>query len=120
MRDFLRKVRQFFFAQKYRFDLGLQFMVFVNFVLLVITASDKLKQWLGIERISELVLLFIPAAFVGTLLFGYFLDKIVKMQTQTEEQYGQRSPLWRKTFEELAAIRSDLRELKRNAPRRGK
>ena len=62
----LRAARDFLFAQKYRFDQGLQFMVFVNFALLILTASDKLKVIFGLDRISEVAALMVVLGFVGT------------------------------------------------------
>lgn len=119
-KKFLRSLRSEFFAQKYRFDLGIQFLTFVNFALLVVTASDKLQQFLGIKHTGELLLALIPLAFLGVWVFGYFMDKTVKMQAQAEEQLGRRSPLWGKTFDELEAVRKDLKDIKEQLKRRGR
>jgi len=54
--------REFFFAQKYRFDLGQSFLVIVNFTLLIITASDKLQLFFGIPRLRSLLVVIVPSA----------------------------------------------------------
>lgn len=99
----LSKLRELFFKQKYRFDLGLQFLVFVNFALLVITASDKLRQYFGF-RASESLIIFLPAAFIATWLFGYFLDKVVKSPQAQERQNIARSEAWNKLYKKLDEI----------------
>lgn len=117
--DWLKGLREWFFAQKYRFDLGLQFMVFMNFALLIVTASEKLKAVFGLEHISELLVLLLPLGFFGAWGFGWFMDVVVKAQAQAELEAGKRSPLWRKSFqasdETLKEVRNLRREVKRLA-----
>ena len=49
-KEMLKSFRRSFLEQKYRFDLGRQFLVYVNFALLIIAASDKI---LSLIHISE-------------------------------------------------------------------
>ena len=107
----LKKVREWFFKQKYRFDIGLQFMVFLNFTLLVVTASDKLKQIIPIDTRYLLVIL-VPSAFIGMWLFGYILDKFVKSQHFAESEYYERSPLWKGLYERLDRIEQNVNKQK--------
>lgn len=109
----LRGIRDAFYAQKYRFDLGIQFLVFINFALLVVTASDKLKPFLGIENTGWLVVILIPSAFVGVFVFGYFLDVLVKQQQRQEIESGKRSVLWQQNFREQAQILQAISELRK-------
>lgn len=116
--DWVRYARDFFFAQKYRFDLGIQFLVFVNFALLVVTASDKLKQTFGIPHTSDLLLVAIPLAFVGVWLVGYVLDRFVKSPQTYEREYLRRSPAWKNLFKELQVVRSELKAIRRSLSKR--
>ena len=99
----LSKFREFFFRQKYRFDLGLQFLVFVNFALLIITASDKIKSVFNLKT-TDLVVLLLPLAFIGTWLFGYILDNFVKSPQAQERQAVGRSEAWNKLYRKLDEI----------------
>ena len=108
----LRAARDFLFAQKYRFDQGLQFLVFVNFALLILTASDKLKVIFGLNRISEVAALMVVLGFVGTWAFGLFLDKIVHSQQSTESETLKRSLLWQRNFAELEGLKREVRQLR--------
>jgi hypothetical protein len=77
MKETLRGTRDYFTEQKYRLDLGRQFLTYVNFILLIVAASDKLQTVLPL-RIREMLLLAVPLAFIGSWAFGYFLDQVVK------------------------------------------
>src|SRR3972149_8023376 len=90
----LARWREFFFAQKYRFDLGQSFLVILNFTLLIITASDKLQVFFGIPRLRSLLILIVPLGFVGVWLFGYFMDKVVRAAPMAERQSMKRSEVW--------------------------
>lgn len=114
MREGLRKIRNGFFAQKYRFDLGLQFLVFLNFALLILTASDKLKALLGLEHISEVVIVMIPLGFVGAWAFGYFLDKIAHSPQTSERETLKRSVAWQENFEKLDRLQEEVRALRKS------
>ena len=111
--ELLKKLRAGFYSQKYRFDLGLQLLTFVNFALLVITASQTLKAYFGIPKITDLLVIAIPLAFIGVWVVGYFLDTVVKQQQQTEEEYSKRSVLWQKNFEQQKQILDELKRLRK-------
>jgi hypothetical protein len=108
----LARWREFFFAQKYRFDLGQSFLVVINFTLLIITASDKLQIFFGIPRLRSLLILLIPLGFIGVWLFGYFMDKVVRAAQMAERQSMKRSEVWSKHNEQMDRIEAQLRELK--------
>ena len=61
----LSRWKWFFFSQKYRFDLGNQFLAMVNFALLIIAASDKLRYYTGVQRAWMLVAVAVPLGFLG-------------------------------------------------------
>lgn len=116
----LAKWREFFFAQKYRFDLGQSFLVIVNFTLLIITAGDKLQLFFGIPRLRSLLIVIVPIGFVGVWLFGYFMDKIVRAPQMAERQAIRRSEVWSAHNEQMDRIETELRELKTILRREGK
>ncbi|MEX1138437.1 MAG: hypothetical protein WEB33_03845 [Bacteroidota bacterium] len=120
IRQKLARWREFFFAQKYRFDLGQSFLVIVNFTLLSITASDKLQIFLGIPRLRSFLILIVPLGFVGVWLFGYFMDKIVRAAQMAERQSMKRSEVWTRHNEQMNRIEEELRELRRMLLVRGK
>jgi hypothetical protein len=99
----LKSSRDFFVEQKYRFDLGTQFLAYVNFALLIITASDKIQVFLPF-RIREMLVFFIPLAFVGAWTFGYILDRVVKFPQTQALTAEKRSPTWARTQEKLDRI----------------
>jgi hypothetical protein len=109
----LARWREFFFAQKYRFDLGQSFLVVVNFTLLIITASDKLQAFFGIPRLRELLILIVPLGFVAVWLFGYFMDKVVRAAQMAERQSIKRSEVWLRHNTQMDRLEEDLREIKR-------
>ncbi|MBM4161630.1 MAG: hypothetical protein FJ217_11100 [Ignavibacteria bacterium] len=108
----LARWREFFFAQKYRFDLGQSFLVIVNFTLLIITASDKLQIFFGIPRLRSLLILVVPLGFVGVWVFGYFMDKVVRAAQMSERQSVKRSEVWAHHNAQMDRIEQELRELK--------
>ncbi|MEW5955540.1 MAG: hypothetical protein AB1626_03320 [Candidatus Micrarchaeota archaeon] len=117
-RELLRKARNFFFAQKYRFDLGLQFLVFLNFALLILTASDKLKAILGLGHISEVMLVLLPLGFVGAWAFGWFLDRVVHSPQTSERETVKRSLVWKQNFQKLDEIGAELKSLRKALEKR--
>jgi len=113
VRQRLARWREFFFAQKYRFDLGQSFLVVVNFTLLSITASDKLQTFLGIPRLRSLLIIIVPLGFVGVWLFGYFMDKIVKAAQMAERQSMKRSEVWVRHNDQMDRIEEEIREMRK-------
>ncbi len=108
----LAKWREFFFAQKYRFDLGQSFLVILNFTLLIITASDKLQLFFGIPRLRSLLIAIVPLGFIGVWMFGYFMDKVVRAPQMAERQAIRRSEVWSVHNEQMDRIETDLQEIK--------
>ncbi|MFC1520875.1 hypothetical protein ACFL6Y_00555 [Elusimicrobiota bacterium] len=108
VRKELSKWKWFMFNQKYRFDLGHQFMVFLNFSLLVIAASDKLRYYTGVSRTWILLLSAIPFAFAGVWLFGLFLDKVVKYGQAYNIESIKRNPNWQEHVDQMNRIEQDL------------
>ena len=112
LRKRLAQWREFFFAQKYRFDLGQSFLVIVNFTLLIITASDKLQIFFGIPRLRSLLIVIVPLGFVGVWIFGYFMDKVVRAAQMSERQSMKRSEVWADHNAQMDRIEGALKEVK--------
>lgn len=108
----LARWREIFFSQKYRFDLGQSFLVILNFTLLIITASDKLMIFFGIPRLRELLVVIIPAGFLGVWLFGFFMDKVVRAGQMAERQSVRRSEVWNRHNEQMDRMEQQLAELR--------
>lgn len=104
--------RERFFAQKYRFDLGQSYLVVVNFTLLIITASDKLQKFFGIQTLSSLLIVIVPLGFIGVWFLGYFMDKIVRAPQMAERQTLKRSEIWTKHTEQMDRIEGELKQLR--------
>jgi hypothetical protein len=84
--------RKSFFREKYRFDQGNAFLIFVNFALLV--ANMVTMNGGNVSNTK----FFIVLGLGGTWLLGYFLDRIVKVQEIQEKTTLSRSPLWQDNF----------------------
>jgi len=92
IRPYLWEFRKTFFREKYRFDQGNAFLIFVNFALLVTTLVTKNGG--GGSNITY----YIFFGLAGTWFLGYFLDRFVKIQDIQERTVLQRSPLWQDNF----------------------
>src|SRR3972149_2025211 len=119
LRQRLARWREFFFAQKYRFDLGQSFLVILNFTLLIITASDKLQIFFGIPRLRSLLVLIVPLGFLGVWVFGYFMDRIVGAAQMAERQSIKRGEVWAKHNEQMDRLESALNEIRVRMERKG-
>jgi len=109
----IREIRDFVAEQWWRFLIGIQLLTLVNFVLLVITASDKLKSFLGIQYTAELVLLFTPLALAGIWFFGLVLERYIKFPQAQERAAISRSPAWNRNFKMLGDIEKRLERMEK-------
>jgi hypothetical protein len=113
----LVKIRDGFFAQKYRLDIGLKYLNLVNFVLLILTNVEKIQKWLGLEKGTWLIFFLALIGGLSVWFVGYILDKYVR-STQMEERQGiLRSEIWQRHFEETDKIIKMLEELKNDHKR---
>ena len=104
----VKKARDFAAEQWWRFLLGLQMLTLVNFTLLVITASDKLKVVIPVEYTSELVFIMVPLGLIGAWFVGMILEKYIKFPQAQERAAKKRSPTWNENFEKLDKISAKL------------
>jgi len=101
----LSRFRNIFFREKYRFDQGNAFLVFLNFTLLVISL---VRQSHGNEN---MILYYIILGFIGTWILGYFLDKVVRVQDAQEKIAFKRSPIWQENFNHHHNHKSKINEV---------
>lgn len=113
MRKGLSRFKKFLFQQKYRFDLGYQFLAFINFSLLVITASDKLMYYTNIPRTWVLLVVFVPLAFAAVWVFGMFLDKVVRYSQAYTMAAAERNPLWDMQVAHMNRIEARLDQIQK-------
>lgn len=92
--DWIKVMKKFLFSQKYRFDMGYQFLTLINFTLLVISVSDKLKLFLHIEKTVIFVVGMVGAALFSIWLFGFFLDKVIRYNQNYALEEARRNPKW--------------------------
>jgi hypothetical protein len=118
VRSEMSRWKWFLLNQKYRFDLGHQFFVFLNFTLLVIAASDKLRYYTHIPRTWILVLAAVPVGFFCVWLFGFFLDKVVRYSEAYNQLATQRNPHANEQNDRLKRIEALLEELRSEELRR--
>lgn len=80
-----KKLRDILVIWKFRFDIAASFLVFFNFFLLVITASEKIQSWLNqmfnvdfnIYSVIGYIIIF---AFFCVFFAGFILDKYIRYQ----------------------------------------
>ena len=108
----LARWREVFFTQKYRFDLGQSFLTVLNFMLLIITASDKLMIFFGVERLRSLLVVIVPLGFFGVWLFGTFMDRVVRAAQMAERQSVRRSEVWTQHHEQMDRLERELADVK--------
>lgn len=101
----LSRFRTFFFREKYRFDQGNAFLVFLNFFLLV---TSLVRQSQGNDN---MVVYYVVLGFTGTWILGYFLDKVVRVQDAQEKVAFKRSPIWKENFSHHNHHKSKIEEV---------
>lgn len=94
---------------KFRFDLGISFLVLLNMSLLVMTAAPQISELLRIPK-TIIIIMGIPLALLGTWTFGFILDKI-GFQHGINENLNERNP---QIQELLEMNREILEKLKKN------
>lgn len=112
MRATLSRWKRLFFEQKYRFDLGFQFLAIVNFMLLVITTATSLRAYMHLPKTSVLLALAVPSAFLGVWLFGWFLDRVVRYGQAYNIEAHRRNPVAEEHIALLKSIQAEVRALR--------
>ena len=72
------KMFKWLVKQKFRFDIAATFMIFINFFLLVVAASDNIQTYLSYINIHVGIITILVVCnilvFGGTWFLGYLLD----------------------------------------------
>jgi hypothetical protein len=113
----MNKFIRFLTLQKYRWDLAVSFLVFINFALLVVTASDKVQA--GFSKIVgfrvdiftvSLGLVFV--SFLIILIAGYILDKKIRYTQHMASISNERNPEITEILENTRLLRQEIERLK--------
>ena len=87
---------RWFVRQKFRLDIAMSFLTMVNFILLSVTASDKVQMglhYIGVNlSIGWVIVVLGLIAFGGTWCFGYLLDKKIYYWQHLATEQNQRNP----------------------------
>lgn len=96
-----------FFREKYRYDQGNAFLVFINFALLV---ASLVSQYGGH---SEMIKYYVIAGLLATWFLGWILDRVIKVQDAQERISLKRSPIWKENFQHHENLDHRLQEIER-------
>ena len=106
-----KSIIHFLVTQQFRFQLGISMMVFINFALLSITASEHIQKFVNKFGVSvdiySAIGYIIIFAFFMTWLLGYIMDRVIKYQENMMSVQNVRNP-------ELTEILTICREMKEN------
>lgn len=102
-REPLTKIRNWFVEAKFLLDLSISFFTILNFTLLVITASDKLRNVIHVGTWT-LVFFTVPIALVIAVVFGWFMDKVVNYQSTYYKTQMDRNPQFKEMLERIKNI----------------
>jgi membrane protein implicated in regulation of membrane protease activity len=75
---------KFLVLAKYRFDLGQGFLAIINFIFVIIAASDKLSTLTHLSARWTLIV-FVPLSILLVWFLGYILDKLKFIEAYQEE-----------------------------------
>jgi hypothetical protein len=103
----LEKICRWAIEQYYRILISLSFITFLNFILLIITASDKLRTFLPLDTIY-ILLTIVPSTILATWFIGYTLDTKVKYMQQMSKTQTQRSLPTLEILERIKRIEEKL------------
>lgn len=106
----LSKLRDKLVRMKFEFDIGISFMSFLTFSLLVIAASDGIQKVWKIPT-SIIWIILVPMAFAGTWLFGLILEKFFKFQTVYNQTQNDKVPQMIILIDGIKDIQSKLNKM---------
>ena len=107
-----------FSRQKFRFDMATQVLIVINYILLAITASPHINQFLinvlHIEiGLYWLIAILIFCALFGVWLIGWWLDNKVKYWESIVTEQNIRNPHVMRMIENTEVARAILEKEKR-------
>ena len=96
---------------KFFMDISIAFLTIVNFALLVVTASDKIRTFIPLGTLP-LVLILVPSAFILIIVMGWFLDKVVNYQSTYYKTQMKRNPQIIEILDRVKNIEKNLEDKK--------
>lgn len=107
------KIRDWVIEQYYRILISLSLLTIVNFILLVIAVSDKLKVFLPFDTLG-IILIMVPTGILLVWLIGYVLDTKIKYMQQFYRTQTNRNPPILEILERIRRIEVELKRLKKS------
>ena len=89
-------MRRFIARQKFRFDLGHSFLSILNFIFVVIAASDKIGTLVHLPA-RAIVCAAVPVSVIGVWCFGWILDRCrfwQAYQSETNDRNEMLKDVW--------------------------
>ena len=91
---------------KYYFDIGMSLFPIINFILLIITASDKIRNILPIPVGTDiLVIILVPSTIFSMIAFGWFLDVKLHYVKMLKDEDNDRNNM-------LIEVKKEIQEVK--------
>lgn len=100
-------------TEKFRFEIGKQYLVYINFALLIVAASREIQNYIDVST-PVLVVLGVPAAFVGSWVLGVFLDRLFNFPGLEMEVKTRRNPHMKEISRQLKEIQKEMAELRKD------
>lgn len=97
--------------QHFRFLLGIQFLTFVNFALLSITASTQIERFISpyvTIPTTVLIVVMLAGAFIGTWAFGTVMDVYIKYPQRQSVIGNERNVMLREIHAMLKKMEADV------------
>jgi hypothetical protein len=103
---------------KYNYDISASFLGLINFILLSITASSPIQDFLLKRfqiRIDQFVIVGVLCGtlIIGFLLFGHFLDKVFKYWQNLMTIQNEKNPQLSEILKNSRDILEELRMMKK-------
>ncbi len=107
--------KKYFFAeQKKRIDLAASFLIYINFILLVLVAyEDHFYRFIKIPT-QYFMIVLAPIALFCMYLFGAFLDCYLDYKREEVRFQEKRSPIHLKNWKKIHDKIKEIKELMNN------
>ena len=102
-------MKQFLFRAKYRFDLGTSFLSIINLALVAIAAGDKIYSLTKIPT-KDIVVMLVPATLMLVWLFGFILDKYMKMGELYTRETNNRNEMLCEVLERIKEVEKAIKK----------
>ena len=107
-------MKEWLVTQKFRWDIAISFMTFINLILLSITASGYIHVFLGqigLEVSQKIIIIvLVIASPICTFMFGVLLDKGFGFMQEMNSVQNKRNPQISKILSDIEQIKKVLEE----------